>query len=184
MKLPGLFFLVLPCCLLACTGETLDGGANTIGSSSSGASGSSDDAPDAPDDLPKTPLAGTVTGQSFTPTAFELRQETNNWTLEIHNASAPCARGRRLGDDVVIVTVRALGGAGAWTLSTGQASFQRGFYVGADGKKPKVDSSTEGRVRLDAAPGAVGTTVTGALLVKGATSELSGSFTATVCGPL
>lgn len=82
------------------------------------------------------------------------------------------------------MTIDSLGGAGAWTLSTGQASFQRGLYTATDSKQPQVDSSTEGRVRLDAAPGAIGTTVTGALRVKGATSELSGVFTATVCKPL
>jgi hypothetical protein len=177
--------------LSACGAGTLDGGSNASGSSGatpapSGSSGSKD--PDgnlSQDGIGDGPFRGTVVGKPFTATAFELTPETKSsrWTLQIHNASEPCARGRRLGEDVVIVTIDGLGGQGSWPLDVGDGHFQRGFYTTADAEKPETDTATQGRVRLDTAPGAAGTTVTGGLLVKGATSELQGTFTATVCAP-
>lgn len=184
--------LLLLSTVIACDGQTLDGGSNTSGSSSGGASsspsapsGSPSGASATQDGIPTTPFAGTVTGQPFTPTAFELRPETKSprWSLEIHNASEPCARGRKMGDEIVIVTIDGLGGEGSWPLDPGDAQFQRGFYMGTDSKVPEHDVSNTGRVRLDIPPGATGTTVTGALRVAGDTSELSGAFTATVCEP-
>lgn len=185
-------FVLLPLSVLslfACSTETLDGGSDTSDSSNSGADGSSDAEPSgaSQDGIETTPFAGTVVGKPFAPTAFELRRETKSsrWTLEIHNAGEPCAKGRLLGEEIVIVTIRGLGGgAGSWPLDPGDASFQRGFYTADDDGKPETDVSTQGAVRLDAAPDAEGATVTGALRVKGATSELGGAFTATVCGPL
>ncbi len=177
--------LLVPSSRLACRGDALNGGSNTSSSSGSPSTPSEAGAPPA-DDLPTTPFSGTVTGKPFVPTAFELRPQpkTTLWTLEIHNASTPCAQGRALGDSIVIVTIQGLSDQGVSSLDRGEASFQRGFYTTADNKDPEHDSNSEGRVRLDIAPGATGTKVTGALDVKGSTSQLGGTFTATVCAPL
>lgn len=173
--------------LCACRTQELDGGSDTSDSpDASGAGDSPDAAPSgaSQDGIENTPFEGVVTDEPFVPTAFELRRETKSarWTLEIHNAGQPCAKERLLGDEIVLVTIRGLGGvAGSWPLDPGDASFQRGLYAVDDGEKPETDTSTQGAVRLDTAPGAPGTTLTGALRVKGATSELGGAFTATVC---
>jgi hypothetical protein len=179
--------LALSLFLFACGAQTLDGGSNANGSSGNTTptppAGSSGDPSASQDGIGNAPFSGTVVGKEFLPTAFELRPETKSsrWSLEIHNASAPCAKGRRLGEDVVIVSVEGLGGEGSWPLDAGDGHFQRGFYMSADTAKPETDTASSGRVRLDSAPGATGTTVKGGILLKGATSELVGTFTATIC---
>ncbi len=183
------FVLPLALSLFACGAETLDGGSNASGSSGTTTtppSGSSGDPSASQDGIGNAPFAGTVVGKEFAPTAFELRPKpkSSRWTLEIHNASEPCAKARRLGADIVIVSVEGFGGEGSWPLDKGDGHFQRGFYTTADTASPELDTAETGRVRIDSAPGATGTTVTGGIHLKGKTSELLGTFTATICEAL
>jgi hypothetical protein len=71
------FLLVASSLVVACSSDKLDGGSNTSGSSSSSSSssGASGTPPGAAQEgIEDTPFAGTVIGQPFAPTAFELRQ--------------------------------------------------------------------------------------------------------------
>ncbi len=153
--------------VFACGPGALDGGSNASSGSPAnpilpGSSGSSGEAQDG---IATGPIAGTVVGTAFEPTAFELRPDTKSsrWTLQIHNASASCAKGRRLGEDVVIVTVESLGGLGSWPVDPGDGHFQRGFFKTEDMRAPATDTSEQGRVRIEAAPEAPGTTVANVL---------------------
>jgi hypothetical protein len=193
MKHASLFLtLTLAITSFGCAAKTLDGGSdnNPPGSSSSSGSGSSSGGSSNPSGIPDKPVEGTIGGKPFAPKSVEIQysKSAEQWFISLRNYEVTCGtlkNPKPAEADMLVVTVGKLDQkAGTFDIAYADghgATFQIGVYdttSKADTREVKT-----GTLRLDAWNDAPGATVTGALKLSGEQSDVSGTFTATVCAP-